>query len=523
MCELLGLLAGFLDVDQIHHEAVGPATACVLDFTPLGFSGLGWNVVVVSPAPNSPEESQFQAQFLNDQKNATDSVGYSFHIYLSDRLPASNPYIMPSHQAVFLCREDLEALFAAAVPKMALAAMIRRQTPISSQCPFNTNHEAAGSMFYGRKHELGQLVDDHVRSFAVQGARRIGKTSLLKQSWRILRNRIQEDDKRRAYYFNCLMWDDYGSSVRTLAHAIEPRRESRVALTDINLVYLFERASRGGVRPLSLFLDEVDRLIDMDSAYGWRFFRTLTTARSNGYIRFVVAGYRSVPKLLMGPHNRRTGETTGIQPVRMTDSTPLHMQLESISLGPLSPREAGQLLIEPLRSAEVKVQGESALQDAVWRATSGYPFLVQFIGHRLFTIAAASPNQPLTPEVVSSIGNGKEIQEFLETHFLENTIEDGIPVVSERSCTFLLAHASHFEWSHQDFLDACRAHRVPLGCDPFTTIKNALHNLVDAQILSVQAGKYSFSFPLIREVLTNCYPRLGSALDALQETSHVAG
>ncbi len=65
-------------------------------------------VVVDSPGPKSPEESQFQAQFLNDQKNATDSVDYSFHTYLSDRLPSSNPYIMPSHQSVFPCREALE-------------------------------------------------------------------------------------------------------------------------------------------------------------------------------------------------------------------------------------------------------------------------------------------------------------------------------------------------------------------------------------------------------------------------------
>ena len=145
--DLAQLLEEFLDVEQVQHAAVGNAISFLFNLSSLGLSGLGWNVLVVSPPPNGDEEENWQAEFLAEQKHATDSIGYCFHLYLANAKPPKNRFVGVSQEAVFLARDDLVEIFSAQVPKMAFAAVVRKQTPVSRRCPFNTNHEASGAMF----------------------------------------------------------------------------------------------------------------------------------------------------------------------------------------------------------------------------------------------------------------------------------------------------------------------------------------------------------------------------------------
>jgi hypothetical protein len=117
------------------------------------------------------------------------------------------------------------------------------------------------------------------------------------------------------------------------------------------------------------------------------------------------------------------------------------------------------------------------------------------------------------------VTEGSEIAQFLESHFLENTIHEGMPSVSERACALLFAHSHDGQWNALDFLEACQRHHVTLGLDPFRTINHALRSLVDAQILALHRTKYDFAFPAMRQLLTDCYPRLDAALRVLQESS----
>ena len=108
-----------------------------------------------------------------------------------------------------------------------------------------------------------------------------------------------------------------------------------------------------------------------------------------------------------------------------------------------------------------------------------------------------------------------KLREFLETHFIENTLQNGIPVLQERICAFLFAHARDASWTEQDFWEACRRFHVPLGSDELGTIHRAVKSLSDAQVLSFAYGRYSFAFPVMRNVLTSSYPDVAKALQAL--------
>ena len=515
--ELMSLLEDCFDVEQIQHAVldnfVTYAVAYLFDFGPLGFSGMGYNVFVISRVPADEHESRAQANFLAEQKHATDSLGFCFHLYLSNSRPAKNPFVVSTMEAVFLCGEDLSAVFSAPIPKAEFIATIRRQIPVSLRCPFNTNREALGAMFVGRRSELGSIVESLDTSMAIEGARRIGKTSLMREAYTILRNRHISDWRQRVFYFVCHPWTSYAEACRLLAHRIDIKREQRLDLGTRNIMYMFERCSHGGARPLLLFLDEVDQLIDIDSERNWQFFNLLATLKEQGMVRFVVAGYRSISKLVRGQDSRRFEGASSLP----RTATPFLQALEIKNLGPLSRKESDHLLAQPLKNADVQIFDEPEVVQRVWKATAGYPFLVQFFGQRLFNRAAERTNQAVTCEDVAEVEESADLMEFLETHFIENTIRHALPVVQERSCAFLFAHSDDAEWTEQDFAEACRESRVPLGRDPIGTIHRAVKSLTDAQILGYSHGKYTFAFPVMRQVLTHAYPNCQKALRSMMD------
>ncbi|MEI8379204.1 MAG: hypothetical protein WCJ09_03690 [Planctomycetota bacterium] len=299
-----------------------------------------------------------------------------------------------------------------------------------------------------------------------------------------------------------------------LTHRIDIKRELRLEMGAKNIQYMFERCSHGGAKPLYLFFDEVDRLIDVDAARNWQFFRLLAWAKDAEMIRFVVAGYRSISRLVYGQNEHRSESREG-GGVQRTSDTPLLLALEPITLNPLSRKEADVLLIEPLKSTEVQINNEQEVLNRVWKATTGYPFLVQFFGQRLFKAAVEREPQSIGVDDVVAVEESAELREFLETHFIENTLQNGIPVVQERVCAFLFAHSNASSWIEQDFWEACRSHHVPLGTDPLGTIHRAVKSLADAQVLHYSHGRYSFAFPVMRPILTSSYPDVNKAILAL--------
>ena len=516
--ELMQLLEDVFGVEQIQYASLGNAVSFLFDLRSLGFSGMGWNVVVVSPPPTNDDESRWQADYLTEQKHVTDSTGFCFHVYLTDDRPPKNPHVGLSQEAVFLCRDDLEEIFSAQIPKMSFASVVRKQTPISRLCPFNTNQEASGAMFFGRRHELATVVEELARSVAVQGARRIGKTSLLKHGYRTLRNRMGENGRSRVFYFNCLTWSNYSHACHMLAHRIDPRRELRLDRAQRNIEYMLERCSRGGSRPLYLFLDETDRLIDLDALNNWKFFNLLAWAKDAGMVRFVLAGYRSISRLVFGRAGGQSRDTDSGQSSTPAPDTPLWLALEPLTLSPLNRKDTDALLTEPLKGTEIDIQNEAQVLERVWQATTGYPFLVQFFGQHLFNLCVARDSQTISMEDVLAVEQSPDLHEFLETHFIENTQQNGITVPWERICAFLFAHSDDGVWSEQDFWEACRHQEVPLGGDELDTVCRAVKNLSDAQVLSYSQGRYSFAFPVMRNVLTNSYPDVSKAVRALAGT-----
>ena len=245
-----------------------------------------------------------------------------------------------------------------------------------------------------------------------------------------------------------------------------------------------------------LFFDELDRVVDAEASRGWPFFNVLAEASRNRWARVVFIGYRSVQHLNM------SANTTEAH-TRQYVNSPFFESLSCVPLKPLCREEANSLLLEPFDGVGVKVQSKQLIADHVWCSTAGHPFLIQFYGARLFRKAATRNPQEVLPEDLDEIEHGRELDEFMENYFIENTMENGQAVNPERVCVFLYAHYGTQEgWVQGDFFQ--KSHEVghPLALEE---VKEAVTNLVNATIFTYDRHRYSFGLPLMGRILKENY------------------
>ncbi len=492
--ELMSALGDVLDVEIVEYGQVASAGLFLLELSSLGFKGMDLNVIMVTHPNTSDEEARLHAHLITEYKDAVQSIGFCFHIALCEE-PQPNLYVPSSLEAVYVCGLDLERLFNAQVPSAALFDIIRRQIGLRELCPFNTTREARGAMFKGRASELRSLVNDMDNQFLVTGARRIGKTSLLKRAQSVLNSK--RETRNRSFYFDCYTWSDYWDCAHRLVQKVLPKGDLRLELGSRNLFHLLHRESAGGKRPFILFFDECDRLVDHEKSSDWPFFSFLQEAMDYNYIRVTFAGFRSV------------------QEISRSKYSPFFGAIKDIRTQPLSNSEVKNLLADPFSTMGIPFIDANHILEKVHKRSGGHPFLVQFYGERLFDKAMGKSPQQVYPENVDEIENDFELTNFLKSHFLWNTMNSVTPSLSERLCAVIYALYGKYEpWTERDFLDACHSHSETSIC--LDDVQKAVTNLYYSCILGFSKDRYSFTFPLLRDTIVQLYPTVESLLNDLE-------
>jgi hypothetical protein len=256
--------------------------------------------------------------------------------------------------------------------------------------PFIAGSWVRGDNFFGRAGILREITEGERDGLWVVGARRLGKTSLLKElEYRALHN-AQMD-------FVPLFWDLQGSGdVRGLADnllgSVEDsesfRRATSVGVDDLEglgvfdmLTTLLRRTVRSGWR-LLLLVDEAEEFLTVarqDPAVLPRLRRIL---QKGPELRTVLTSTRRLARI-----DERTDFDTS--PFLLGFIPPLY-------LTPLAPEEARALLLRGHFSEE-----ETA---TVTQRTANHPFLLQLIASRLFESRdlGATLDQVAADEMVSN-------------------------------------------------------------------------------------------------------------------------
>jgi hypothetical protein len=266
---------------------------------------------------------------------------------------------------------------------------------MSAPPPFVRNPFIAGSWvrgedFFGRADLIREILEGERHSLWVLGARRLGKTSLLKEA----EYRVQ---KSRETPFVALYWDLQGSGdarglAETLLSSVEDseafRRASDVAVDDLEsmpvadmLATLVRRTVRAGWR-LLLLVDEAEELLVVGRGDPGVLARLRRVLSRGPDVRTVLTATRLLARIE--------------EEAPMPTSPFLQGFIPPTFLTPLTPDESRALLARGRFAA-----GDI---DLVLERTACHPFLVQLLASRLFESRdlAATLEQLGADEMVSN-------------------------------------------------------------------------------------------------------------------------
>jgi hypothetical protein len=256
--------------------------------------------------------------------------------------------------------------------------------------PFIVGSFVRGEDFFGRQALLSEILEGERQSIWVLGARRLGKTSLLRE----LEHRVQ---RSRETPFVALYWDLQGSGdargmAETLLSSVEDaesfHRATDVSVEDLESLPLAEmistlvrRTLRSGWR-LLLLVDEAEELLVVgrnDPGVLARLRRVLSRGSD---LRTVITATRLLARV--------------DEEARMPTSPFLHGFIPPVYLTPL-PLEDGRALL---------ARGGFSAEDVevVLQRTACHPFLLQLLASRLFESRdlAATLEQLASDEMVAN-------------------------------------------------------------------------------------------------------------------------
>jgi len=236
--------------------------------------------------------------------------------------------------------------------------------------PFIAGSWVRGENFFGRANILQEVLEGGRHSLWVVGARRLGKTSFLKE----LEYRVQQSGDTP---YVSLYWDLQGSvDARGLAESLlgsvedsEPfRRACDISVEDIEglaapdlLATLVRRTVRSGWR-LLLLVDEAEEFLNVARSDASVLPRLRRIFQKGQDVRTVLTSTRRLARI---------DELTDLQ-----TSPFLQSFVPPVYLTPLTPEEGRGLL----------ARGSFAAEDVetILERTACHPFLVQLIASRLF-------------------------------------------------------------------------------------------------------------------------------------------
>jgi hypothetical protein len=256
--------------------------------------------------------------------------------------------------------------------------------------PFIVGSWVRGDDFFGRGRLIQDILEGERHSIWVLGARRLGKTSLLKQ----IEYRVQ---RSRDTPFVALYWDLQGSGdarglAETLLSSIEDsesfRRSTDVTVDDVEslpvaemIATLVRRTVRSGWR-LLLLIDEAEELLVVGRSEAGVLARLRRVLSRGGDVRSVLTATRLLARL--------------DDEVPLATSPFLQGFIPPVYLTPLTPDECRALL----------ARGKFAAEDAetIIERTACHPFLVQLLASRLFEShdMAATMDQITADEMVAN-------------------------------------------------------------------------------------------------------------------------
>jgi len=325
---------------------------------------------------NRPHPQQLVDLMGDEPRDQTVLVWYFGTLSVEDRRALAEAVRRRPHPVAVL--DDAAIGYLACRPGADWSTTVALLAPFTAGNPFVSTGDVPEEMFYGRAEQLQQVIDRSGGSI-VYGGRQLGKSALLQAA----RRQVTDSDPHRKVIFKSI--SDVGRTAP--ASAIWPtlRRGLEEAGIDVG-----EPAGAGGPEPirqavrrwldgdprrqLLILLDEADEFLNRD-AEGARFANV-------GALRDLMSETeRRVKVVFAGLH--QTARFKGLS------NQPLGNLGRPISVGPLAPQDAFDLLTRPLAALGFRVP--QTLAARIIAKANNAPALIQLFADALLRHLRSRP------------------------------------------------------------------------------------------------------------------------------------
>lgn len=340
--------------------------------------------------------------------------------------------------------------------------------------PYVSGRPAIGGRFFGRSSLVNRMLPS-AGNFTIVGNRRIRKSSLLKE----IRERLKLQNVRTAevYGATCASTQEV---VYKLLMNLERYRDAEHILAEPqrtkNLAAYIHKISDTEKRPVAVFIDEVDRILEFDAEQDYEVLHLLReTFEGHQFCRVFLAGFRKIMEAMQ------------------TRSAPLFNFTRLIELPLFSREESYQMVTKPLERLGIEV-ANTDLPAAIHTETGGHPELIQIHCAAIVRYVQNYDSVPSGTDLRSAVFDTEEYKQKVLGTFLANT-----NAYEALLCYLLFADAektersADYEFGPKDVNRVLTATGIKLGIPTITWI---ITNLKVSGIIVEVGGtsdRYRFS------------------------------
>ena len=370
-------------------------------------------------------------------------------------------------------------------PSGELLDRLSAQIDLSLLTPYETSKPVTGSRFFGREFETRRILQGADSNFAIMGIRRIGKTSLMREIERQLKEQAQErgdeDAGQRIIFMDCSAISSPAHFMQEVVRKLRPQELTRLSSKQFPIYFpdfLGRMAQRYG-GPLVFFLDEFDKVLtwhDEDDSL----LNALRASSNQGQSRYVVGGFREVMRAFSN-----------------LDS-PLYNFARPVRLKEFSREQTAAMVLGPLEKLGVRFERPNDVVDRIFDETAGQPNLIQFYCSILVDRLGQGGTRTISTASLFDVYGNEDFRAFVLSTFMDNTTH------LEKAMVFALITDGQSERPFGvqaiDKLLEQRGLEVPLS-----DLDHACRNLELAGTFTSRGPLYRFATPMFPHMLRENY------------------
>jgi len=300
------------------------------------------------------------------------------------------------------------AVVASRRPTGELLDRLSLQLDLSLLTPYETSKPVTGSRFFGRELEVRRILQSNDSNFAIMGIRRIGKTSLMREVERRLKERAQESGDesaaQRILFMDCSAISSPTGFVQEVVRKLRPQELTRVAHKQFPIFFpdFLERMSQRYGGPLVFFLDEFDKLLTWHH-HDDSLLNALRASSNMGHSRYIVGGFREVVRAFSD-----------------LDS-PLYNFARPIRLKEFTRDQTAAMVLGPLEKLRVQFDARNDVVNRIFDETAGQPNLIQFYCNILVDRLDRQRTRTVSPNSLFDVYGNEDFRAFVLSTFMDNT------------------------------------------------------------------------------------------------------